>query len=188
MNRVRVVLCGEASVGKSSILNRFSTGVFNSTLNSTVAGAFHTQYVRVNGQTVSLEIWDTAGCERYHSVIPSFFKNAAAVVIVYDVTKRDTFENLDFWVNFSRNNAPEKVNLFIVANKVDLFESRQVKYDEGKGFSDHHECAGFEETSAKTGEGIENLFAMLAAVPPNGTVDVEVRGEVIELDKKPSCC
>jgi small GTP-binding protein len=187
MKRIRIVLCGEASVGKSSIISRFSTGTFQTMTNETIAGAFHCAKVRFNGETLVLEIWDTAGSERYHSVIPSFFRNAAAVVIVYDITARDSFTNVDYWLEFTKTNSPEGVQLFLVGNKVDLFDLRVVTFDEGRALTETHKLSAFAETSAKTGEFVDSLFALLAAVPPSGTVDADIEGRVISLDKN-KCC
>jgi small GTP-binding protein len=190
MKRVRAVLCGDASVGKSAIIKRFSTGTFNEALPETIAGAFHSSYVRRNGETIALEIWDTAGSERYHSVIPSFFKNAAAVVIVYDITSRSTFESVPYWGDFARSNAPTGAPQLLVGNKSDLFTSRAVFLEESKEFAAGRGFVGFVETSAKTGEGIDTLFTMLAELPANGMVEVEEinRGEVISLDKSQCDC
>jgi small GTP-binding protein len=187
MKRIRVVFCGDLSVGKSSIIKRFATGSFNEFVCETVAGVFHSQFVRLNGETISLEIWDTAGAERYHSVIPAFFKNAAAVVVVYDITARSSFDAVPYWISFSRQNAPEGARIFLAGNKTDLFAVRAVAYDEGVQCRNSNQFVAFTETSAKTGEEIDNLFALLADVPPNGLVDAQARGEVISLDRR-KCC
>jgi small GTP-binding protein len=187
MKRVRVVFCGEAHVGKSSIIQRFSKNTFLE-IESTVAGAFHSAVVSYDGTVVSLELWDTAGSERYHSVIPSFFRNASAVVIVYDVAKRETFDRLAWWIEFARTNSPEDAVIYIVGNKVDLFRERIVTFDEGKGGADDAHCAAFTETSAKTGEEIDTLFMLLASSPGRGVVLTEYKGDVIELRKQSGCC
>jgi small GTP-binding protein len=187
MKRIRVVLCGEASVGKSSIIKRFATGAFSDVSSETVAGAFHSQYVKFNKETIVLEIWDTAGSERYHSVIPSFFKNAAGVIIVYDITIRASFDTVQYWLTFAHSNAPDGARLFLVGNKTDLFTERTVHLEEGKAYAESHGFAAFAETSAKTGESIDNLFAMFADVPPNGFVEAKPRGGIISLDKR-NCC
>jgi small GTP-binding protein len=187
MKRIRVVLCGEASVGKSSIINRFATGTFNETMSETVGGAFHSAPVRFNKETLWMEIWDTAGSERYHSIIPSFFKNTTAVVIVYDTTCNESFSTIGFWVDFARESSPEDVHVFLVGNKVDLFEGRAVLFEDGESASVENRLAGFTETSAKTGEGIDNLFSLLAGLPCSATVEGQPIENVISLDKG-SCC
>jgi small GTP-binding protein len=186
MKRVRAVLCGEASVGKSSIIKRFSTGLFSDSIGGTIGGAWHSRYVRHEGHVIALEVWDTAGSERYHSVIPAFFKNAAAVVIVYDLTCASTFQSVAYWIDFVHSNAPQGARLFLVGNKADLFARRAVQFQEAKAYADGHGFAAYVESSAKTGESIETLFGMLADVPPNGVVEGEVQGDVITLDS--GCC
>jgi small GTP-binding protein len=187
MKRVRIVLCGEASVGKSSLLKRFASGEFTDSISSTVAGAFQSSYVKHNGEVIALEIWDTAGSERYHSVIPSFFKNATAVVICFDLTSRVTFEALSYWTDFTTTNAPAEVRMFLVGNKIDLFAGRQVVYEEGSGYADRKGFVGYSETSAKTGQGVDDLFALLSSVPTERVELGEVTGAVISLDRK-KCC
>jgi small GTP-binding protein len=187
MKRIRIVLCGEATVGKSSLIQRFSTGTFYSSCPETIAGAFHAAKVRINGETLVLEIWDTAGSERYHSVIPAFFRSAAAVAIVYDITSMASFTNVNYWLEFTRENSPETAKLFLVGNKIDLFDLRVVPFDDGKSWAETHGLEAFAETSAKTGEFVDSFFALLASVPPNGTVDSEVEGQVISLEPK-GCC
>jgi small GTP-binding protein len=187
VKRVRAVFCGETQVGKSSIIQCFSKKSF-SEIGPTVAGAFHSAIVSSDGTSVSFELWDTAGSERYHSVIPNFFKNASAVVIVYDITKQDTFERLTWWIEFARNNSPPDALIFLVGNKIDLFCERTVTFDEGKQYSDGHHCVAFTETSAKTKEGIPTLFALLASSPGNGIVEIPKHSPVIELQPRSRCC
>jgi small GTP-binding protein len=188
MKRVRAVLCGDASVGKSSIIKQFSTGTFSDSIGTTIGGAWHSRYVRHEGQIIALEVWDTAGSERYHSVIPAFFKNAAAVVIVYDISSDNTFHTIGYWLDFVHTNAPQGTRLFLVGNKTDLLSRRAVLWNEAKAYADGHGFAGHIEVSAKTGESIDNLFAMLAGVPPNGVIEGEVQGEVITLGNHGGCC
>jgi small GTP-binding protein len=187
MKRVRVVLCGDASVGKSSIIRRFTTGQFENDISETVAGAFHSAVVRSNQETIALELWDTAGSERYHSVIPTFFKAAAAVVIVYDVTIASTFESVNFWFDFARTNAPLSVPLFLVGNKIDLADQRKVSFARARGFAKTKDIQEFMETSAKTGQFITTLFALLTAVPPNDITHTPGNGTVISLERR-ECC
>lgn len=187
MKRIRVVFCGEASVGKSSIIERFAHKKFDEGISSTIAGAFHLQFVKMNGEVINLEVWDTAGSERYHSVIPSFFKSAAVVVICYDVSKRESFTALDFWKQFVSVNSPLNTPMILVGNKIDLEEQRKVPYEEGKRYCDSNEFIGFFESSAKTGEGIDHIFSLFSTADPSGTADETDISEVIELDHKCKC-
>jgi small GTP-binding protein len=187
MKRVRCVLCGDSSVGKSSIIRRFSKGIFSDSISETIGGAFHSAQVLLHKETICIEVWDTAGSERYHSIILSFFKNASAVGVVYDLASRPTFSRVDFWIELARENAPPGVPLFLVGNKADLSETRMVSGEEGKLKSLEDKLAGFAETSAKTGEGIDTLFSMIAMVPGTPMESVDPASDVISLDKN-QCC
>jgi small GTP-binding protein len=187
MKRVGVVFCGEPAVGKSSLIKRFSEGKYTDSMTGTVGGAFVSCYVRRDGHVIALELWDTAGSERYHSVIPSFFKNTAAVVIVFDVSKRDTFEQLSFWQSFARTYAPPDARFLLIGNKIDLHGARAADFEEAKDFADAHSFIGCMDTSAKTGEGTEMVFALLADIPTSEYIQAEVPSDVISLDRK-KCC
>jgi small GTP-binding protein len=186
MKRVRAVFCGDALVGKSSIIQRFSTKRFSDTT-STVAAAFHSATVQIANQCVVLELWDTAGSERYHSVIPSFFRSASGVIVVYDVTIRETFERLRYWLEFARVHSPDGCEMFLVGNKIDLFRKRAVPYEEARSYAEAQNV-GYVEVSAKSGEAIDTLFALLAGLSGNGTVEIIGKGNVIELEQSEECC
>ena len=164
MKRIRAVFCGNTMVGKSSIIKRFSDNVFDANFKSTVGGSYIKKSIKINKETISLEVWDTAGSERFNSIIPSFFRNANVVAIIYDITDIESFNNLNFWIKFVADNAPQNVPIFIVGNKADLNEKRTVSFEEGHKFSVDNKADGFFETSAKTGEQIIGLFNNLASV------------------------
>jgi small GTP-binding protein len=186
MRRVRAVFCGEALVGKSSIIHRFATKTF-SEMTSTVAGSFRSPLVQYGDEVVQLELWDTAGSERYHSVIPSFFKTASAVVVVYDITSRESFTRLPYWIEFTRSHSPEDCQVLLVGNKTDLSRKRAVTFEEGHTILESHHLAVFTETSAKSGESIDTLFWHLAGLPGSGTVERPEEAPVIQL-REPGCC
>jgi Ras-related protein Rab-11A len=99
----------------------------------------------------------------------------------------ESFTNVNYWVDFTRANSPDTAKLFLVGNKIDLFDLRVVPFDDGKLWCETHGLEAFAETSAKTGEFVESFFALLASVPPNGTVDSEIEGRVISLEPN-HCC
>jgi small GTP-binding protein len=187
MKRVGVVFCGEAGVGKTTLIKRFSEGKFTDQTAGTVGGGFFSSYVRRDGQVIALELWDTAGSERYHSVIPSFFRNAAVVVVVFDLTNRRTFEQVSFWQNFAHLHAPVSACFLLVGNKVDLSGARVLGFEEERDYAESHGFMGCVNTSAKTGEGIEMLFGMLSDVPTTESLETEIPDGVILLEDK-KCC
>ena len=107
---------------------------------------------------------DTEGSERYHSVVPSFFRNASVVCVIYDVTNRESFEKLAFWFNLAEQSGPSQVPIIVVGNKIDLENKRQVSFDEGKLYCNNMKAHAFLETSAKTGEAVDGLFTLVASV------------------------
>ena len=189
MLRIKTVFCGNTSVGKTTILTRFATNSYDPKTLPTVAGVFRKTFVQKKNQVYDLEIWDTAGDERYSSVIPSFFKRAGVVVIVFDISQRQTFDNLDYWKNFVAEHAPENTPLIIAGNKVDLDDQRVVTCDEAMKYTKSIQALGYIETSAKTGEGMTELFSLISTVPPNEIITNPniVARDPISLDKK-GCC
>ncbi|KAH0787520.1 ras-related protein Rab-41 isoform X3 [Histomonas meleagridis] len=168
MRKVRVAFCGEQSVGKTTIINRFASDQFDPSKETqeTVVVNCISKEVKTPEGTVHLQLWDTAGTERYRSVINNFFHKANAIVIVYDVSVRSSFEQLPYWYEFSKENNTDEAEVFIVGNKKDLQE--QVSISEGYDFSKEY-GAKFFITSAKTGENIRELFERLALVSNEST-------------------
>lgn len=174
MNSLNVAFCGDSSVGKTSIIHYFANNSFDNTLQPTVAGVFKKEYICNDDQMITLEIWDTAGDERFSSVIPSFFKKSQTVVIVYDILKKASFEHLDYWVNLVQDNAPKDVNIIIAGNKSDNVENREISLNDLSVYAKKVEAFGFIETSAKTGEGITELFSLIASTYQNNKKHVPV--------------
>ncbi|KAI6188374.1 GTP-binding protein ryh1 [Aphelenchoides besseyi] len=159
--KVKVVLVGEASVGKSSIVSRFWNGSYSDNYNFTVGIDFYSKLVKTAKHSVKLQIWDTAGQERFRSLLPSYLRDCAVVLMVYDITNKKSFDVLDFWVNYVKQRAKLTVLVIIVGTKLDLNASRKVERKTAEEY-----CAqfGYEyyEVSAKTGENMEKLFARVA--------------------------
>lgn len=189
VKEIKAVICGDSTVGKTSIYNRFFEEEFNPNVQPTIGGLFHKKYVE-NKETYELSIWDTAGDERYNSIIPSFFRNACVVIIVFDVTKRHSFLGLSKWINLAHENASANVPFIIVGNKVDLYEKREVTSEELATFAREVQAYNFIETSAKTGEGIDDLFSHITSVQTfviNHTANISPK-DIKQLPEKKSCC
>ncbi|KAI6235250.1 GTP-binding protein ryh1 [Aphelenchoides besseyi] len=159
--KVKVVLVGEANVGKTSIVSRFKNKTFNENYNFTVGIDFYSKLVRTAKHSVKLQIWDTAGQERFRSLLPSYLRDCAVVLMVYDITNKKSFDGLDFWVNYVKQRAKLTVLVIIVGTKLDLNASRKIERKTAEEY-----CAKFGyayyEVSAKTGENMEKLFARAA--------------------------
>ena len=160
---LKLVLIGESGVGKTSIISQFIDQVFQNDIQSTIGGTFSTKIIKCgNGKILKLEIWDTAGQERYRSVTKLFYKDANAALLVYDISNKYTFEELqNYWIDQVRDSAPKDIILAIVANKSDLIESEQVDEAMAREFAKDN-GALFALTSAKTTAGVESLFLDIA--------------------------
>lgn len=121
--QVKLVLLGEAAVGKSSLVLRFVSNDFNDNTSPTIGAAFLTQKCRLENRIVKFEIWDTAGQERFHSLAPMYYRNAAAAVVVYDITKAASLEKAKAWVKELQRQANPNIVIALVGNKLDLVDS-----------------------------------------------------------------
>ena len=159
----KVVLVGESGVGKTSIITQFIDQTFQEDQQSTTGGTFSTKSVICDGgKILKFEIWDTAGQEKYRSLTKMFYKDANAAVMVYDVTRKDSFEELkNYWASQIKESSPENIILAIAANKSDLIEQEVVDEENARNFAKEI-GAIFVSTSAKNSEGINSLFEEIA--------------------------
>ncbi|KYQ93937.1 Rab GTPase [Tieghemostelium lacteum] len=154
---IKIVLLGEMNTGKTCIAHRLVRNEFGAT-DSTIGAAFLVKTLVVDNISVKLEIWDTAGQERYRSLIPMYYRGAAAAVIVYDITKKNTFEqSLKKWVTELQKHASPNLILALAGNKCDL-PNREVSVDEVSRYISELGEAIFFETSAATNHNINELF------------------------------
>ncbi|CEF63441.1 Ras-related protein Rab-14 [Strongyloides ratti] len=123
----------------------------------TIGVEFFTRIIEVSGEKIKLQLWDTAGQERFRAVTRSYYRGAAGAILVYDVTRRGTFNNISTWLQDARKLTGASTVLFLIGNKSDLEEQREVTFDEGKQFSEENGLA-FLECSAKTGSNVEEIF------------------------------
>ena len=156
---LKVVLVGESGVGKTCIIQQFVDQMFQADQQSTIGGTFNTKIVKCgNDKILRLEIWDTAGQERYRSISQLFYKDANAAILVYDITNKYSFEEIqNYWLSQVRESASENIIISIVGNKLDLYEKEAVDQEEAKKYAEDNN-AFFAVTSAKNSSGIEDLF------------------------------
>eukprot|EP00475_Leptophrys_vorax_P020442 TRINITY_DN2796_c0_g1_i1.p1 TRINITY_DN2796_c0_g1~~TRINITY_DN2796_c0_g1_i1.p1 ORF type:complete len:217 (-),score=40.64 TRINITY_DN2796_c0_g1_i1:142-792(-) len=153
----KFLMLGEASVGKTSLVVRYTDDDFDSKVALTVGVDFKVKNIqRDNGERIRVQIWDTAGVERFRSITKSYFKGANGVILVYDVTSRNTFDMVTNWTRNVEQYCSADIHVVLVGNKSDL-EQRTVSYEEGKELADKLGL-GFYEASAKTGEHVDELF------------------------------
>ena len=159
----KVVLVGESGVGKTSIITKFIDETFQEDQQSTTGGTFSTKSVICDGgKILKFEIWDTAGQERYRALTKMFYKDANAAIMVYDITRKDSFEELkNYWSEQIKESSPEGIILVIAANKSDLFEHEAIDESIAREFAEQI-GAFYIATSAKNSDGINNLFEEIA--------------------------
>ncbi len=159
----KVVLVGESGVGKTSIITQFIDQTFQEDQQSTTGGTFSTKSVVCDGgKILKFEIWDTAGQEKYRSLTKMFYKDANAAVMVYDVTRKDSFEELkNYWASQIKESSPQNIILAMAGNKSDLIEQEVVDEEEARNFAKEIDAI-FVSTSAKNSEGINSLFEEIA--------------------------
>lgn len=157
----KVVLVGDSGVGKTNLLSRFTKNEFNSESKSTIGVEFATRHITIKGKTIRAQIWDTAGQERYRAITAVYYRGAVGALVVYDITKMETFENLNKWLTELAEHADSAARVMIVGNKTDLRHLRAVTQEEGRALAEKHKFC-FIETSAldatNVGEAFNNLL------------------------------
>ena len=160
---LKYVIVGDASVGKSNLLLRYTHGEFKEEYQLTIGVEFGSNNVIINNKIFRIQIWDTAGQENFRSITRSYYKNSACALIVYDITRRASFESLSDWIEDCKNSSPKTVFMVLVGNKSDLQKNREVTEEEGKEFAEKNGMIFF-ETSAKTGQNVEEVFKQSATL------------------------
>ncbi|KAH9423238.1 Ras- protein Rab-14 [Dermatophagoides pteronyssinus] len=153
----KYIIIGDMGVGKSCLLHQFTDKKFMADCPHTIGVEFGTRIIEVGGQKIKLQIWDTAGQERFRAVTRSYYRGAAGALMVYDITRRSTYNHLSSWLTDARNLTNPNTVIFLIGNKSDLDSQRDVTYEEAKQFADENGLM-FIETSAKTGDGVEEAF------------------------------
>ncbi|VDL77741.1 unnamed protein product [Nippostrongylus brasiliensis] len=154
---ISVVLIGDSGVGKSNLLSRFTRNEFNLESKSTIGVEFATRSIQVEGKTVKAQIWDTAGQERYRAITSAYYRGAVGALLVYDIAKHVTYENVERWLKELRDHADQNIVIMLVGNKSDLRHLRAVPTDEAKIYAEKHQLS-FIETSALDSTNVEAAF------------------------------
>ncbi|KAL7079863.1 hypothetical protein ACQ4LE_000088 [Meloidogyne hapla] len=157
----KIVLLGEGAVGKTSLMLRYTENKFINEHISTIQAAFASKQLIVDNERVELAIWDTAGQERFHALGPIYYRDSHGALLVYDITDRHSFERVKKWVEELLQMLGDTVTLFVVGNKVDLESSRVISVEEAASYASSINTQ-FLECSAKTNEGVDEVFDAIA--------------------------
>ena len=168
VTRHKIIFVGDACTGKTSIINRIIDNPFNETYEVSIGIDFMSKNIRFRGQNIKIQIWDSAGQEKYKGLIPSYVRNSSIVFIVYDASNRSSFDNIPNWISFVKN--IEKTIMILCGNKIDL--EREVETKDGEQLA-KNEGLLFFECSAKTNENIKNMFFSSIATLPTFGIDNE---------------
>ena len=155
--KYKLIFLGDQSVGKSCILNRFMNDTFTEEYQATIGLDFQSKNVQIDNQDIHLLLYDTAGQEKFRSLIPMYTRDANIILLVYDVSSKDSFMHLSDWLRDLTNIKKEEVIFAVVGNKIDLDDRREVNSEEGENYAKEHDFI-FAEVSAKTGDGFSDLF------------------------------
>ncbi|OWM78357.1 ras-related protein RABA4c-like [Punica granatum] len=153
----KVVLIGDSAVGKSQLLSRFSRNEFSLDSKATIGVEFQTKTLTIDHKTIKAQIWDTAGQERYRAVTSAYYRGAVGAMLVYDITKRQSFDHVARWLDELRSHADKNIVIMLVGNKTDLGTLRAVPTDDAKEFA-QRENLFFMETSALESTNVESAF------------------------------
>ena len=200
---IKVILIGDSGVGKTNIMSKFLKNQFLENSKATVGVEFGSKLFIHENHKIKAQIWDTAGQEKYKAITGAYYKGSKGALVIYDITRKDTFANIEKWVNDLKTTGDPKITIIIIGNKNDLADKRQVTKEEGEEKAKSFGCA-FLETSAFSGDNIDKAFDIMVKeiyekfssdaggdeqLSPGG------KGEDIKLDKekatdkkKKKCC
>jgi Ras-related protein Rab-11A len=189
----KVVLIGDSGVGKSNLLSRFTRDEFNLESKSTIGVEFATKSVAAgDGKVIKAQIWDTAGQERYRAITSAYYRGAVGALLVYDITKRQSFDDVERWLSELRDHAEENIVVLLVGNKSDLKHLRAVSTQEASEFADKQGLAAI-ETSALDASNVDVAFHRILSDIYNAMSKRQLRAEAergasqnIQVDAEPN--
>lgn len=155
---IKILTLGDQSVGKSSIVLRYSDNKFNDTFLSTIGVDSKRKIIKVKGEKVKVSIWDTAGQEKFQNIVKQYYNGANGILLIFDITSKKSFDKIDFWYNDLINKInKDEIIIYLVGNKADLEENRIITIEEAEKYANQRDIPYF-EVSAKSGDGIKKLF------------------------------
>ena len=192
---IRLLLLGDSSVGKTSILNKYIANKFIENNIATLGVEYMDKTVDYNNFKIKLQIWDTSGEEKYRSITKSYYKNAEGLLVIFDITNEESFNHVKNWINEAKDNNSD-IKIILVGNKLDFENERKVAKDRAIKFAENNSLQYF-ETSAKSGKNIHKSFKAMIDLILDGKSEQDILNEfkkpqktvsVNDDKKKKSCC
>ena len=190
--KYKILILGDSKVGKSCFLTRYADKTYQEDYLSTIGMDYKIKnYELENGDIIKLYIWDTAGQDRFRSITSNYYKGADGIILIYDITKQETFNNVRNWITSIKEEAPAKVVLILVGNKVDDEKNRAVPKSEGEKIADEYNLP-FLECSAKSDINVTETFDVLikkiVEINPKNKQGQKLQQNRIVFEKKKKCC
>ena len=160
----KLIVIGDSGVGKSCLANKAVKNIFEDAYNATVGFEFFTFNVKMCEKVIKLQIWDTCGQELYRSLITNFYRNSSLAVMVYAINSKESFEDIEMWLRELRTHSNPDAKVFLLGNKVDLKNEREVTTEQGEKYAKANSMDAFMEASAKTGFNAKNIFLKAAEI------------------------
>ena len=200
---IKVILIGDSGVGKTNIMSKFLKNQFMENSKATVGVEFGSKLFIHENHKIKAQIWDTAGQEKYKAITGAYYKGSKGALVIYDITRKETFANIEKWVNDLKTAGDPKITIIIIGNKSDLADKRQIAKEEGEEKAKSFGCA-FLETSAFNGENIDKAFDIMVKeiyekfssdtggdeqIESDAKVeDIKLDRDKVDINKKKKCC
>ena len=200
---IKVILIGDSGVGKTNIMSKFLKNQFMENSKATVGVEFGSKLFIHENHKIKAQIWDTAGQEKYKAITGAYYKGSKGALVIYDITRKETFANIEKWVNDLKTAGDPKITIIIIGNKSDLADKRQITKEEGEEKAKSFGCA-FLETSAFNGENIDKAFDIMVKeiyekfssdtggdehIESDTKVeDIKLDRDKVDINKKKKCC
>ena len=182
---LKILVIGESAVGKSCLLLRYTDNKFQETFMTTIGVDFKTKYIDIDGNHVKLQIWDTAGQEKFRSITKAYYRGAHGILVVFDISRRDTFNQTRMWIDSIKEASSDSIDVILIGNKCDL--ERAVKKEEAEELAAQYKVRYF-ETSAKDNTNVEEAFMYLATLAyrrrNSGNIQKPTKSESVKVDNK----